>query len=82
MTALIEALGQPRAVLLPGVLLTPDGPVGDHALVVEGARIVSVGPATALSAEDATRALRLPEHAIFPASPTRTRTWPRRSARS
>lgn len=63
---LIDVLKRDRFVLKPDLLLTANGPQRDHALVVEGSRVVSAGPAAELTAADQAAALTLSGHAIIP----------------
>ena len=60
---LITALKRNRFVLKPDLLLTANGPQRDLALVVEGSRVVSVGPAAQLS-DKATAASYGNQHAV------------------
>jgi 5-methylthioadenosine/S-adenosylhomocysteine deaminase len=63
---LLDYLRGEKVVLAPEILLTPDGPATEQALVVDGAAITYAGPLAALPSSDATRARQLRGHAIVP----------------
>ncbi|HWO08435.1 MAG TPA: amidohydrolase family protein [Polyangiaceae bacterium] len=63
---LLEHLKRERIVLVPDILLTPQGPEAGQSLVVQGGQIVHAGPASTLEPGDAARARALPGFAIVP----------------
>lgn len=65
-TELLDTLKRERFVLKPEILLTPNGPQKDQALVVDGGQIVWVGPAADLPPDDSAAALSLPDFAVIP----------------
>ncbi|RXZ44531.1 amidohydrolase family protein [Crenobacter cavernae] len=62
-----EQLGQPRLLLAPDYLLLPQGPVRDHAVLVEEGRFAAVGPLAELAGRyPALEPLALPGKLLMP----------------
>lgn len=59
-------LQKDRFVLAPDIVLTADGPQKEHALIVDGSRIVEICALSDLSEADAATARRLPSKAVIP----------------